>query len=364
MTDHKKIRILLVEDDEDDYRIIKDAFSEIYHVDFSLDWVSHIEDIPEKTQNKKYDICLMDYRLGKITGVDLMKKMIEMGFDAPFIILTGYGDHDIDVLAMKSGAADYLEKDKIYPDLLERAIRYALEHKRHTDALQTSARRLRILSAKLVNAQEDEKKRVAREIHDGLGSSLVAIKYGLESILTRMREKKPCREGASMEQVIDYVKDTIEEARRISSNLRPPVLDDMGLDAAVRWICRRSRDIYPDIRIQKRFDPEEIDVDPYLKVIVFRVLQEAMNNITKHSGADTVHLDLVKSGERLTLAIKDNGQGFDTREASESLAEGGIGLIGMRERVDLSGGSLDITSAPGWGCMIHAVWPLSGFDIE
>ena len=362
MADRPIIRILLIEDDEDDYRIIKDTLCGIrHHADFSLEWVADIDGLPDETENRKYDICLMDYRLGGITGIETMKSLIEKGFDVPFILLTGYGDYDIDLLAMESGAADYIEKDRIYPGMMERSIRYALERKKHMDALRVSEQRLRILSAKLVDAQEDERKRVAKEIHDGIGSNLVAIKYGLESILTRMRQNKPYREGITMEQVVGYVKDTIEEAQRISSNLRPSILDDMGLAAAVRWICRRHREIYPDIRIERRIEPEEIDVIQSLKVVVFRVLQEAMNNVVKHAKADAIYVDITRADDRLTLTVRDDGQGFDARQKARQYAEGGIGLVGMRERIELSGGSLEILSGKGKGCAINAVWPLDAF---
>jgi signal transduction histidine kinase len=359
MTANPKVQVLLIEDDEDDYRIIKDTLSEIHYVDFSVDWQPDIKELLKKTQNQDYDICLMDYRLGEWTGIDLMKSLIEKGFDVPFIILTGYGDYDIDVLAMKSGAADYLEKSKIHPDVLERSIRYAMERKVHIDALRVSEKRLRVLSAKLVDAQEDERKRVANEIHDGIGSNLVAIKYGLESVYTRMKENRPFKEGLSIEQIINYVKDTIEEAQRISSDLRPSVLDDMGLSAAVRWVCQRHEEIYPDIGIQTRLEPEEMDVESSLKVVIFRLLQEALNNIAKHSKADTVHLDIEKTHLQLSLTVRDNGQGFDAVEEGGQDTEGGVGLIGMRERIELSGGFLKIQSSKGKGCVINAVWPLS-----
>jgi len=361
MTDRKKIRVLLIEDDADDYKIIKDTLSEIPHVDFALDWVAEIEGVPENPGDQEYDVCLMDYRLGGMTGIDLMKDLTEKGLDVPFILLTGYGDREIDVLAMKSGASDYLEKDRIYPGMLERSIRYAIERKRHMDALRVSEQRLHVLSAKLVEAQEDERKRVAKEIHDGIGSNLVAIKYGLESIFTRMRQNRPYRDGISIEQVVEYVKDTIEEAQRISADLRPAVLDDMGLGAAVRWICRRYGEIYPNLLIEGQIEPEEMDVTPSLKVVVFRVLQEALNNVVKHSMADTVHMDIKKGNERLLLSVRDNGQGFAAGKDPDKNAKGGLGLMGMRERIELSGGKLDIASGKGRGCVIRAVWPLGAF---
>lgn len=362
MEDKKSIRVLLIEDDEDDYKIIKDTLTEIPHVDFVLDWVAEIENLPERTRDQEYDVCLMDYRLGGMTGIELMKDMSGKGFDVPFIVLTGYGDREIDVLAMKSGAADYLEKDRIYSGMLERSIRYAIERKRNMDALRVSEQQLHLLSAKLVEAQENERKRVAKEIHDGIGSNLVAIKYGLESIFSRMRQNKPYQDGGvTIEQVVEYVKDTIEEAQRISADLRPAVLDDMGLSAAVRWICRRYEEIYPDIRIHGQLEPDEMEVDLALKVVIFRVLQEALNNVVKHSGADIVHMNVKKTDEEILLSVRDNGRGFDAGENPDNRKERGLGLMGMRERIELSGGQLEIVTGKGKGCVIRAAWPRDTF---
>jgi signal transduction histidine kinase len=352
------IRVLLVEDDEDDYMIIKRTLTDIYDGKFSLDWISEAQGIKEKIGDSQYDICLMDYRLGRVTGIDLMKDLKKEGLDIPFILLTGYGDRDIDVLAMESGAADYLEKEKIGPGMLEHTIRYAMERKRHMQELQISEQRLRVLSARLVEAQENERKRVAKEIHDGIGSNLVAIKYGLESILTRMAQNKPFGEGLTMEQIIDYMKDTIEETRRISSDLRPSILDDKDLGASVGWICRRYQEIFPEITFNRLIEPEEMDVPQALKVVIFRILQEALNNVVKHSGADNVHLDIKKSDEQLLLKIKDNGRGFDQEDEYCPSSGDGVGLMSMKERVELSGGSIEIISKKGEGSELKAIWGL------
>lgn len=358
--DSNTIRILLVEDDEDDYVIIKRTLTNIYDGGFHLDWVFRVQELKEKIRCSQYDVCLIDYRLGEVTGIDLIKDLNKEGMDIPFILLTGYGDHNLDMLAMESGAADYLEKEKIDPVVLEHSIRYAMERKKHMKELQISGQRLRILSAKLVEAQENERKRVAKEIHDGIGSNLVAIKYGLESILTRMIRKKPFGEGLTMEQIIDYLKDTIEETRRISSDLRPSILDDRDLGASARWIYRRYREIFPGITFNQRIEPEEIEVSLELKVVIFRVMQEALNNVIKHSEADIVFLDIKKIDEQLILEIRDNGKGFHQDAEGEELKDEGIGLMSMRERVEYSGGSFEIISEKGKGSCLKAVWNVKG----
>ena len=178
--------------------------------------------------------------------INNIKELKEKGFSAPIIILTGQGDHDIDVLAMREGAADYLEKATLSSDHLERSIRYAIDRSRNIQALKESEEKLRALSSKILEAQENERKIVARELHDSVGSSLTAIKYALEQKLVFMKEGIGMEAGISLEQIITLVRDTMEEIHRISSHLRPSVLDDLGLVTAIRSMCREFEDIYKD----------------------------------------------------------------------------------------------------------------------
>lgn len=126
----KEKKILLVDDDEDDFIITRDLLMEIRDVDFRIEWVSSYEDAREALKKATHDICLLDYRLGKHTGIELLREATEHGLNLPVILLTGQGDKNIDLEAMKSGACDYLVKDQINSTLLERSIRYSIERKR------------------------------------------------------------------------------------------------------------------------------------------------------------------------------------------------------------------------------------------
>jgi signal transduction histidine kinase len=135
------------------------------------------------------------------------------------------------------------------------------------------------------------------------------------------------------------------------NNLHPSVLDELGLLSAISWLTGEYEKSYPDIRVQKRFEVSEKDVEESVRIVIFRVLQEALNNFAKHGKGDRVELSLVKSESTFAFTIQDNGQGFDVENAPK-----GLGLESMRERVELSGGEFQIESTIGKGTAIRATW--------
>jgi PAS domain S-box-containing protein len=226
--------------------------------------------------------------------------------------------------------------------------------------LRESENHLRELSAALLGAQERERKRIAQEIHDSMGASLAATKFKVEAALTEMGDDSP-QTRAALQTIIPILQGTIEEARRIQMSLRPSILDDLGILATINWFCRQYESIYPSIRIEKEIDIKEHEVPDSLRIVIYRVLQEAMNNIAKHSKTSVVLLLLKKTDRAIQLVIRDSGQGFDLAEAqSRKDAPRGLGLDSMRERVELSGGSFSIESRKGAGTVIGAMWPSDG----
>ncbi len=224
--------------------------------------------------------------------------------------------------------------------------------------LRNSENRLRHLSTELLTAQEKERKRIAQEIHDGVGSSLAALRYKVDDALKQIGDNHP-QTRAVLESVISVTQGTIEEARRIQMALRPSILDDLGILATVKWFCRQFESTYSSIRIKQEIDIQEHEVPDPLKTVIFRVMQEALNNIAKHSKADLVRLGLRKINESMELVFEDNGRGFDMEKVLglESTRRG-LGLTSMRERVELSRGSFDLKSVEGKGTIIRASWPL------
>jgi PAS domain S-box-containing protein len=224
--------------------------------------------------------------------------------------------------------------------------------------LRESESRLREISSELLNAQEKERRLVAREIHDSLGSSLAAAKFKVESAIKEVGENQP-HTRATLGSILPMLQETIQETRRIQTNLRPPMLDDLGILPTISWFCRQYESTYSGIRIRQEIHIKEEEVADSLKTVIFRVLQEALNNSAKHSKASEVLLRVSKIEQVIELVIGDNGQGFDPLEAiSRRGATRGQGLVGMQERVELSGGSFAVESSTGRGTVIRASWPV------
>jgi PAS domain S-box-containing protein len=239
------------------------------------------------------------------------------------------------------------------------------EEKRLQAELSLSAVQLQALSEQLLASLEKERQRVASDLHDSVGQYLHAIKFGLQKAPQANCFKREERDGhvPACANLMSLLQEAIDEVRRISADLRPPILDDLGLLAALNWFCRRYGNVYSAIEITKAFEISEIDIPDPIKIDVFRVVQEALGNAAKYSGATRVELGLSKKNGHLVLTIRDNGAGFAVDSVLQSEpGGGGFGLIGMRERVKLSGGSLSIESARGQGTRIEALWPIKAMQ--
>jgi PAS domain S-box-containing protein len=225
------------------------------------------------------------------------------------------------------------------------------------EALRESGKELRILSNQLLSAEEKERKRIARELHDGIGQALSAIKFSVENSLRQLGNETDQSELKSLEAVIPLTQKTIEEVRRIVKDLRPSILDDLGILATINWFCREFQDIYADTRIERDIEIQEEDIPSPLKTVIYRILQEALNNVAKHSQANLVRLTLKKYDHRIELKIQDNGVGFDLEKTiSLKPSQRGFGLASMRERAELSGAAFDIVSTAGKGTVFRVEW--------
>jgi PAS domain S-box-containing protein len=233
------------------------------------------------------------------------------------------------------------------------------ERKRAEEMLRKSASELRLLSSKILEAQESERKRVARELHDGIGQALTGIKFALENGVRRLKETDTAPHFKVLDDIIPLIQATVDETRRIAMGLRPSTLDDIGISETLYWFCQQFESIYKKIRILKLIEVEEDQIPETLKTVIFRVLQESLNNVAKHSGADRVQLSLQQQGNTVTLIVEDNGSGFDSEKPLPQNDTGqGFGLASMRERIELSGGIFTLETAPGQATRICAVWPI------
>jgi PAS domain S-box-containing protein len=211
-------------------------------------------------------------------------------------------------------------------------------------------KQLRHLSSQLLTAQEDERRRIAHDIHDSIGGQLSAINFKMESFFKQMPELSKA--------IFSMLGEAMNESRRIQMDLHPSTLDDLGIGPTLSWFCRRFQTTYSHIQIEQEVGIEESEVPKSLKTVIYRITQEALNNIAKHSKAGCVCLSLQKIDNRIELTIQDNGQGFDVTETHTiDGSRKGLGLTSMRERADLSGGCCKIESILGKGTVIRASWP-------
>jgi signal transduction histidine kinase len=225
------------------------------------------------------------------------------------------------------------------------------DRKRAEQALRESETQLRHLSTELLSAQEKERRKIARDLHDSIGQILAATKFSIENQVNQIEKgNSPSREN--LEPIISLVQNSIEEVRRISSDLWPSTLDDLGLLLTVNWFCRNFQSIYSAIQVEKKVQIQENEVPAPLKTVIYRVLQEAMNNVAKYSQTAEVQLSLQKVDSRIELTVKDFGIGFDMQGSPR-----GLGLASMKERTELSGGTFHISSKPGEGTVVRASWP-------
>jgi PAS domain S-box-containing protein len=219
------------------------------------------------------------------------------------------------------------------------------------EALKKSEKNLRLLSNRLMNAQERERKRLAYELHDELGQSLVGLKFQL-SELQRKSTGIPNGFPQEIAHALNTITGMAENIRRISQELRPSVLEHLGLSEALQWLAedfnRRFRIKINNIvgKIKMKFSKQQ-------EIIIFRIFQEALTNIKKHAEAAQVTMAMTEDEKNTIFSIQDNGKGFDLTEVWEGAPQRtGLGLITMRERAAMGGGTIEIKSEPGEGTLI------------
>jgi signal transduction histidine kinase len=227
------------------------------------------------------------------------------------------------------------------------------ERKQTEAQLNRSFGQLRALAARLQSVREEERTKVAREIHDELGQALTAIKIELTSLLFEWPSReKPSKRVASITRLVDQ---TIQSVRKISTELRPGILDALGLVAAVEWAAEEF-ETRTGIRCRVDLPKEPLEISQERATAIFRIFQETLTNITRHADATEVHVRLAKENHSLDLDVKDNGVGV----SEEQLAAGeSLGILGMRERALLLGGEFLVSGAPNQGTRVKVSVPLS-----
>ncbi len=233
----------------------------------------------------------------------------------------------------------------------------ALENARLYEALAERERRLEQLVGKLITAQEEERRRVAYEVHDGLAQTATAAHQHLQTYAHSHRPRSP-RARSELERIVDLVRQTVGDARRVIADLRPTELDDFGLGAAIRRQLDALHSLGWRVSLEENLGGERLD--PMVETALLRVAQEALRNVHKHSGTDRVQVSLDRGASSVRLEVRDCGRGFEPDRLTAGSGPGErVGLEGMRERIKLLGGVLRIQSEPGRGTSVKAEVPLT-----
>ena len=341
------IKILLIEDNPGDARLIKEYLSEVKNQKISLTNAMKLDEGINILEKELIDVILLDLKLPDSEGLGSFDKIFSVVPNIPVIVLTGLNDENTAIKAVQKGAQDYLVKDKVEGDLLIRSIRYSIERKRAEEEHQKLLEQ-RIRSLAIIEAQENERRRISRELHDGLGQLLSAAKLNIGMIEFAQNQGKE-RAAEILKQIDTIISKAIVEARRIAHDLRPTTLDDFGLIPALRILCQEFSKL---TGIKVKFQVSQLleRIEPKVEIAIYRIIQESFNNISKYAEASDVSLDLYRKENFVYVRVKDNGTGFDVDASTKSKKTGhGFGLLNMKERAELVGGKVEILSTPGQG---------------
>ena len=342
-------KILLVDDEPKSLFALQELLSTLGQ---NLMIAQSGEEALRLTLKNDFAVILLDVRMPGMDSFETarMIRSRERSRLTPIIFLTAAAD---EMSAMfrgyEAGAVDYLPKP-VVPEILKAKVAVFVELFRKSERLRESEEKLRRLAAHLISVREEERAHIAREIHDELGQVLTGLKMEVTWLAKRLKEKPLVEKTDSMCKLIDT---TVQTVRKIATGLRPEMLDDMGLVAAVAWQAKEFQK-RTGIRCRAKLPPEiKLDID--VSTTMFRIFQEILTNVARHSRATRVDLELSVNEERVALDVIDNGVGIAEAELNGKKS---LGLLGMHERALLFGGEVKITGTPGHGTRVSVSIPM------
>ncbi len=235
-------------------------------------------------------------------------------------------------------------------DELERRV------KERTADLELVNEKLRMVPSMLIEAQEKERQRVAGEMHDSVGQTIAALKFRIEHVINGLEKQQYKQALDSLHEFVPVFQRSIDETRAIYMGLRPMILSEYGIVATLEWYRQELLKLYPNHHIELETSIREEDIPDNLKTAIFRIAQEALNNALRHGNPEWIDVRLALNHDAIELEIRDDGIGMDLEYIMESRTAKSLGLIGMRERAELTGGKFTIKSAPNKGATVKAVW--------
>lgn len=347
----KDLAILLLEDNSTDAELVEHVLQKSGWT-FTVDRVDSRESFQRQLERQAHDVILSDYALPAFDGYAALTIAKQRNPDVPFIFVTGTMGEEVAIETLKNGATDYVLKTglKRLVPAVQRALREAAERrerKRAEDKVQRSYAQLRALTGYLQYVREEERTRIAREVHDELGQALTGLKLDLSWIATRLPKDRRSVH-LKLKTMSAHIDATVKTVRRIATELRPGILDDLGLLAAIEWQANEFQ-TRTGIQCTVTTTVTETIWDHSFTTAFFRIFQETLTNIIRHAKASRVEVQILEDGGRLILSVKDNGRGISEEEITNTRS---LGLIGMRERAALLGGDITLSGAPGQGTTV------------
>ncbi len=344
-----KFPILIVDDDIWMARLILQRLS---GKNYNIESVAGGREAVKWIEKHPASIILIDYQLADmnadevINRVDTEKNLVE------FVVMTSIEEIKIAVVMMQLGAFDYIIKNYEFLATLPAVVKKVTEHLAIRAQLKVSNAQLQELSSHLQVSQEKERYRIASDVHDELGQSLTAIKLDLSWL---KREIQP-ELHEMLAGTIELTDRTIDSVRRITSQLRPRILDHLGLAAAIEM---HAKELITHFNIVARFNNqlENFNLPEEQSIAFYRIMQESLNNVTKHSGAKSVTIDLLLRNDGLEMQIADDGRGVTDEELNNYNS---MGIVGMLERLRPWNGTVSVSNRPEGGTLVSARLPLGG----
>jgi signal transduction histidine kinase len=349
-----KAKILLVDDEPKSLYALQELLSTLGE---NLMTAQSGEEALRLALKHDFAVILLDVRMPGIDGFETAKliRNRERSRLTPIIFLTAAADEMTSMFrGYEVGAVDYLMKP-VVPEILKSKVSVFVELHRKSERLKESEDKLRRLAAHLISVREEERAHIAREIHDELGQVLTGIKMEVGWLQKRLKEPALLEKTESMSKLIDS---TVQTVRKIATGLRPEMLDDMGLVAAIGWQAKEFQK-RTGIRCRVKLPPETAKLDIDVSTTAFRIFQEILTNVARHSRATRVDIDLGVTEDQVSLEVHDNGVGI---AESDLHGRKSLGLLGMHERALLFGGEVRISGAPGHGTRVSVVIPTRSTD--
>ncbi|MGO9019856.1 MAG: sensor histidine kinase [Syntrophobacteraceae bacterium] len=222
--------------------------------------------------------------------------------------------------------------------------------------LELANEKLCMVPSRLIEAQENERQRIAGDLHDSIGQTLAALKFRIEHVITTLEKQKSKEALRLLNEFVPILQLSIDETRAIYMGLKPMILSEHGILSTLAWYRQELLKLHPNQHIELETTIKEEDIPDNLKTTIFRIAQEALNNTFKHGKPEWVDVRLAGKDGAIELEISDDGIGMDLDHILESLTAKSLGIIGMKERTELTGGEFTIKSAPNEGTSVRAVW--------